>query len=179
MKLVVGLGNPGDKYKQSLPLRGKNVRHNLGFMVLDQMHPQAKWVIDKKFNTLLLKTAQAIFIKPQTFMNNSGLAVSAVSKYFKIVPQDIILVYDELDLPLGKIRLRSEGGAAGHHGVESVIEALETDQFQRVRLGIGPADSQPDKFVLDQFKPFEQIQVKRMIKEAVSVIDSLLLPDLD
>lgn len=171
MKLVVGLGNPGDKYK--------NVRHNLGFMVLDEMFPDGKWVQDKKFNSLLLRTPEAIFIKPQTFMNNSGQAVSASAKYFKIKPEDIIVVYDELDLPLGKIRVRTGGGAAGHHGVESVIEVLKTDQFQRVRLGIGPSTGAPDKFVLDRFESFEEPDVKKMVKEAEDVVDIIINSPID
>lgn len=169
MKLIVGLGNPGDQYK--------NVRHNLGFMVMDELG--YRWEDNKKFKSLISKTDDLIFVKPQTYMNNSGMAVVAVAKYFKIQPEDIIIVYDELDLPLGKTRVRTGGGAAGHHGVESVIEALKTDQFQRVRLGIGPAKGSPEKFVLEPFMPSERTKVKKMIQEAVSAIDSMIISPLN
>lgn len=169
MKLLVGLGNPGDQYK--------NVRHNLGFMVLDEFAKrlvEVKWKMEKKIKSEMIKTEELLLIKPQTFMNNSGQAVSAAAAYFKIKPEDIILVYDELDLPLGKIRLKLGGGAAGHHGVESVIQALKTDKFQRVRLGIGPAVGASEKFVLESFTASEKSQAKKMIKEAVKTIESLI-----
>lgn len=169
MKVIVGLGNPGGQYE--------NVRHNLGFMVLDEFALGLKgeqWKLEKKLRSGIIKSNNFLLLKPQTFMNNSGQAVFAAVKYFKVKPEDVILVHDELDLPLGKIRLKLGGGAAGHHGVESVIEALKTDKFQRVRLGIGPAVGAPEKFVLDQFKLSEEPEVKRMIKEAAKNIVSLI-----
>ena len=169
MKLVVGLGNPGEEYK--------NTRHNLGFMVMDELG--LKWEDSKRFKSLIAKTENLIFVKPQTYMNNSGQAISAAAEYFKINPENIIIVYDELDLPLGKVRIRKGGSAAGHHGVESVIEALRADQFQRVRLGIGPANGSPEKFVLEPFLSSEKLKVKKMIQEAVSAIDNMIISPLD
>ena len=135
MKLIVGLGNPGAKYQQT--------RHNLGFMVLDKLGekltPVEKtfWQESKKFNALLLKTEKAILMKPQTFMNASGIAVAKVANFYKIKPQDIWIIHDEVDLPLGKTRIRLGGGTAGHRGIESIIKQLGHDQFIRFRLGIG------------------------------------------
>lgn len=169
MKLIVGLGNPGDQYK--------NVRHNLGFMVMDELG--YRWEDNKKFKSLIAKTNDLIFVKPQTYMNNSGMAVRRLADYFKIQPEDIIVIYDELDLPLGKTRVRTGGGAAGHHGVESVIEILGTDQFKRIRLGIGPAKGSPEKFVLEPFISSEKPKVEKMIQEAVSAIDSMVISPLD
>lgn len=175
MKLIVGLGNPGDEYKNS--------RHNLGFMVLDNyvssIMYQVLWEDNKKLKSQIIKTDKAIFVKPKTFMNNSGEAVKLLTTYYKLPTTDLIVVYDELDLPLGKIRARTGGGAAGHHGVESVIEILGTDQFKRIRLGIGPAKGSPEKFVLEPFMPSEKTKVKKMIQEAVSAIDNFVISPLD
>lgn len=170
MKLIVGLGNPGEQYK--------NTRHNLGFMVLDEMVKES-WEESKKFKSLIAKTRDIIFVKPQTYMNNSGLAINLLTVYYKLPATDLIVIYDELDLPLGKIRVKKGGSSAGHHGLESIINVLKTDQFQRVRLGIGPAKISPEKFVLESFASFEKPLVKKMIKEAISAIDRVLLSPLD
>ena len=172
MKLIVGLGNPGEKYQNS--------RHNLCFMVLDAITDS--WEENKKLKSFVSKKDDLIFAKPQTYMNNSGLAVKLMSSAFSLQSSDIIIIHDDLDLPLGKIKVRLGGAAAGHHGVESIIEALGTDQFTRVRLGIGNQKSHSgehqrvhfnaDKFVMEPFEPNEKPQVKHMIKQAVDMIIS-------
>ena len=170
MKLVVGLGNPGDKYAK--------VRHNLGFMVVDKLVSSIKyqvlWEDNKKFKSQIARiSTELLAAKPQSYMNNSGMAVKLLADYYKVSPADIIIIYDELDLPLGKIKVRLGGAAAGHHGVESIIEALETDQFTRVRIGIGKG-SDPEKFVLDAFEPSEKPKLKYAIAQAVQIlIDNL------
>lgn len=172
MKLIIGLGNPGDQYKK--------VRHNLGFMVLDKMI--TNWEDNKKLKSQIVKTNDLIFVKPQTYMNNSGMAVKLLMDYFKVPAEDIIIIHDEMDLSLGKIKIRLGGAAAGHHGVESIIKALGTDQFIRVRLGIEPSEvfiRQPEKFVLEQFISKEKPQVKHMIKQAVKALEILLEKGLD
>ena len=170
MKLVVGLGNPERKYV--------NTRHNLGFEVLDELTRKLNlvdWVKEDKFKSELIKTTELILAKPQTFMNNSGIAVRQLADYYKIAPEDIIVVYDELDLPLGKIKVRLGGAAAGHHGVESIINTLGTDQFIRVRLGISNLKIRSaEKFVLEPFLHTEKAQVKHMIKQAIKALDILL-----
>ncbi len=184
MKLVVGLGNPESRYA--------NTRHNLGFEVLDELSRKLNlidWVREEKFKSELVKTPELILVKPQTFMNQSGLAVSLLTNYFKIAPQDIIVIHDELDLPLGKIKVRLGGAAAGHHGVESIIESLGTDQFIRVRLGIGNLKTQSsehktahisaEKFVLEPFLHSEKAQVKHMIKQALKALEELLEKGLE
>jgi PTH1 family peptidyl-tRNA hydrolase len=179
--LIVGLGNPGEKYVGS--------RHNLGFLALDKYIESSKykvvWESSKRFKSEIFKTDNLIFVKPQTFMNNSGLAVKLLTAYYKIPNTDLIVVYDELDLPLGKIKIRLGGAAAGHHGVESIIEALGTDQFIRLRLGIGNLKTQSaehkgssvsaEKFVMAPFIHSEKPQVKHMIKQAVKELQRLLL----
>lgn len=166
MKLIVGLGNPGEKYQRT--------RHNLGFRLLDEMIKDG-WEDSKKLKSQIAKTDQVIFAKPQTYVNNSGMAVKLLTTYYKLPTTDVIVVYDELDLPLGKIKVRLGGAAAGHHGVESIIKSLGTDQFTRVRLGIGPSIGPAEKFVLEIFKPQEKQQVKHMIKQALKALDLLLV----
>ena len=179
MKLVVGLGNPEGRYA--------NTRHNLGFEVADELTRKLNlvdWTSENKFKSELIRTPELILVKPQTFMNQSGLAVRQLADYYKIAPEDIIIIHDELDLPLGKIKVRLGGAAAGHHGVESIINSLETDQFIRVRLGIGNLKTQgaehkathvsAEKFVLEPFLHSEKAQVKHMIKQTLKALDLLL-----
>lgn len=188
MKIIVGLGNPGDKYAK--------IRHNLGFMVVDalarQLGVSSLWSLDKKFKSEIIKTNyqlpttnyELILVKPQTFMNSSGAAVKALSTYYKLPPTDIIVIHDELDLPLGKIKVRIGGAAAGHHGVESIIDALNSDQFIRVRLGIGNLRTLSserggqnvgmEKFVLEPFMHGERAKVKHMVKQAIGAIETIL-----
>ena len=176
MQIIVGLGNPGDSYK--------NTRHNLGFSVLDKM-VTAEWSKEGKFKSEIYKlSSNLMFVKPQTHMNSSGAAVLLIANYFKVKPENIIVVHDDLDLKLGKIKVRLGGSAAGHHGVESVISALGTDKFLRVRLGMGNVQSllgehkrtsfNAEKFVIDDFLPNEKSTVKRMIKQAVLAIELLI-----
>lgn len=169
MKLIVGLGNPGEKYAK--------VRHNLGFVVLDALGDRLQGTVDswednKKLKSLVcnLKTVNCnlILAKPQTYMNNSGLAVKLLTAYYKLPVADVIVIHDDLDLILGQIKVRTGGAAAGHHGVESIISAIG-DQFMRVRIGIGRG-KYPEKFVLEPFLPSEKSKVKHTIKQAVQVV---------
>lgn len=151
MKLIVGLGNPGTKYEKT--------RHNLGFMVLERFlkdfEPVQKtvWENNEKFKSDIVRldwqrrssrssSGQArlekvILVKPKTYMNNSGLAAKLIISYWRLEPSDIWVVYDDIDLPLGSMKIRFGGAAAGHHGVESIIEQLKTDKFWRFRMGTG------------------------------------------
>ncbi len=186
MKLIIGLGNPGEKYKGS--------RHNLGFEVVEEYGSSIKYQVsreeNKKLKSQIAKiSTDLMVVKPQTFMNNSGMAVKLVADYFKVSSEDIIIIHDDLDLLLGKIKVRLGGAAGGHHGVESIIEALGTDQFVRVRLGIGNDKShagehkrvsfQAEHFVLDQFLPQEYSEVKSMIKQAVKAVELILEKGLE
>lgn len=179
MKLIVGLGNPGDKYI--------GVRHNIGFEAIDELAKKiggGQWILDKKFKSETLRIGEIILAKPQTYMNNSGMAVQLLATYYKIPTTDIIVIHDDLDLLLGKIKVRSNGAAGGHHGVESIINALSTDQFTRVRLGIGNDKShsgehnrvhfEAEKFVLDPFMPGEKSKIKSMIKQVISTLTETL-----
>lgn len=190
MKLIVGLGNPGEKYA--------GIRHNLGFTVVDKLVDRLQGTVDSweksnKFKSLICnlkaETYNLILAKPQTYMNKSGLAVALMAEYYKIAPENIVVVHDELDLPLGKIKVRLGGAAAGHHGVESVIKELGTDKFVRIRLGIGNLKTQSaerkaihvsaEKFVLAPFLHSEKSQVKHMVKKALKALDLLLSKGLE
>ncbi len=188
MKLVVGLGNPESRYS--------NTRHNLGFEVVDEFvksFDNGQWTFDKNLKSEILKSqisnVKCILAKPQTFMNNSGMAVSLLTNFYKIKPEDVIIIHDELDLPLGKIKVRLGGAAAGHHGVESIIKSLGTDKFIRVRLGIGNLKTQSsehkaahvsaEKFVLEPFIHSEKAQVKHMTKQAIIALEELLEKGLE
>jgi peptidyl-tRNA hydrolase, PTH1 family len=181
MKLIVGLGNPGDKYQ--------NTRHNLGFAVVDNFAKQFsslnfQFSNNKQLKSEILKTNDLVLAKPQTFMNNSGMAVSQLASYFKIAISEIIVVHDDLDLPLGKIKIRTGGSAAGHHGVESIIKYLGDDKFNRIRLGIGNLHSlagerkskhfNVEEFVVNEFDPSETVKIKKIIKESVEILQSIL-----
>lgn len=181
MKLIVGLGNPGGKYDNS--------RHNLGFVTLDHLLQkleklkQTFWDENKKFKAVTkeiqLGDEKIVLFKPQTFMNDSGQAVKAYSSYYKIEPQDIIVVHDELDMPLGKIRIRYGGSGGGHNGVNSIIEHLGTDKFLRIRCGIGKearrvgAQHDTSDYVLGAFETHEKGKVNSMVKQAIK--DMLLI----
>ncbi|HER00184.1 MAG TPA: aminoacyl-tRNA hydrolase [candidate division Zixibacteria bacterium] len=165
-KLLAGLGNPGKKYA--------NTRHNLGFMVLDYLarkngrkfkSGKGKW----KEARLDLDGYEIWAIKPQTFMNLSGQAVADFCSYFKIEPEEVLVVCDDINLPLGKIRIRDSGSAGGHKGLKDIIDFFGSDQFSRVRLGIDlpPAGEPSEAYVLKPFGDREQKIVDEMIENAV------------
>lgn len=172
MKLIVGLGNPGQPYQKT--------RHNLGFMVLDEFlkrnnFPDFK--LSKKFKSKItegiLNQKKIILAEPQTFMNNSGQAVLALSHFYKIKPKDILIIQDEIDLSLGKIRLSENRSSAGHKGIQSIIEALGTKDFSRIRIGINnqkPDQLPTEKYVLQNFTADEKKIIAQAIEEAVKLI---------
>jgi len=179
MKLIVGLGNPEKKYEPT--------RHNLGFMVVDKLADElgtADWQTFSPLSQvciLHLGEQPTYLLKPQTFMNESGKSVREISNFYKIQPADIWLVQDELDLPLGTVRLSPDSSAAGHRGVQSVIDELGTQTFGRWRLGIGrPETVKPaEVFVLEPFDQTEQTLADKMIKQAVELIKQALVQNIE
>lgn len=181
MILIVGLGNPGKKYE--------NTRHNLGFMVVDEflrkITPIKKtvWKESKKFNSLVAKVGDMILVKPLTFVNASGFAVKKLVDFYQVEPEDIWVVHDDVDLPLGKMKIRLGGAAAGHHGVESIIDKLGADRFVRFRLGIGHtgrgADELVERYVLREFDVNEKTEVKGMIKKGFKAVEVALEKGLE
>lgn len=170
MTLIVGLGNPGAQYD--------NTRHNIGFMVMDKLEKELvqgvapPWAKDDKRKILTVKIGNHILAKPQTFMNNSGFAVRALMDFYKLTPGDVWIVHDDIDLPLGKIKIRAKGGSAGHNGIASIISQLGTDAFVRFRLGIGRGvtHSSVVSFVLSRFHQGEAGEFTKLIKHAVEAI---------
>jgi len=158
MKLIIGLGNPGSKYEKT--------RHNLGFMVIDFL------IGNEEFDSKKVK-----LIKPQTFMNNSGQEVKKNADYYKIIPEDIVVIHDDLDLPLGEIKVQQGRSSAGHKGVQSVIDALGTNNFIRIRIGIRPEELTLDteKFVLQKFTLEEQEIINQATKKAAQLVQAALV----
>jgi PTH1 family peptidyl-tRNA hydrolase len=173
MKLIVGLGNIGEKYTWT--------RHNVGFMVVD------KWAIqnditfkeNKKLLCNLVKfkkgSEDIILIKPTTYMNLSGDAISSVMSYYKIAVEDLLVIYDDLSIELGKIRFRPDGSDGGHNGIKSIIKSLGTTNFARLKIGIGPQPPIPaEDFVLQNFYKSQLDQLKPVLKTAVEGIEFYL-----
>ena|SRR5271154_2674051 len=130
MKLLVGLGNPDKEYQ--------NTRHNLGFYVMDNLAQKLEVSLkQKKFNGLYCRTSEYILLQPQTYMNNSGECVLAFMNYFRIPLANLLVIYDDIALPVGSFRYRSQGSAGGHNGIKNLIEKLGSKSFKRLRVGIG------------------------------------------
>ncbi len=168
--LIVGLGNPGDKYEYT--------RHNAGFMTLDRLCVEEDFRINKiKFKSVMgevnLRGHRCLVIKPQTFMNNSGEAVRDVCDFYKIPPEKVIVIYDDISLPPGKLRIRRKGSDGGHNGIKSIIYHLKSDAFPRVKVGVG-AKPHPDydlaDWVLSTFKKDEFEQLKDALVNACEAV---------
>lgn len=173
MKLIVGLGNPGKKYE--------NTRHNVGFACVDWLQEKLKttaWQHNKKFNALISEVSfeneKILLAKPQTYMNNSGDAVAALFNFYKCNSSDLWLIYDDVDLPLGKIRIRSKGSAGSHNGMKSVIASLGFHNFPRLRIGIENRETQEKQditsFVLNSFTKTEKNLIDKTLEEACAAI---------
>lgn len=173
MYLIVGLGNPGTKYEHT--------RHNLGFMVLDLLAGSANW--ESKYDSQLLKLSDVILAKPQTFMNNSGQAVAEIRKFYPAPDEQIIVVHDELDLPLGSIKIQKNISGAGHNGVQSIIDELGTQDFIRVRLGMNNPELRGqipgEAYVLQPFKPEEEDILNLMLEKAKAAIETIQTEGLE
>ncbi len=165
IRLIVGLGNPGPEYERT--------RHNIGFMVLDRLATEwrVNWERSAKWGALWAKAEQAILVKPMTYMNRSGAPLQAVSQFYKIAPEETLAVFDDLDLPLGRLRIRLEGGTGGHNGLDSIITTLGSDQIPRLRVGIGAApEAGAVDYVLGRFFAEEQPLVDKTVARAAEAV---------
>ena len=174
-KAVVGLGNPGRKYVQT--------RHNLGFMAVDRYLSELSSDVRRVPLTHAdgVQSGSIVAAKPTTYMNRSGHAVLELMERFQILPEDCLIVYDDVDLPFGKLRVRPKGGPGSHNGMKSVIEVTRAKDFPRLRLGIA-SESMPDDlvgFVLSTFTPDEREQLDPFIDRAAEAIDCFLANDID
>ncbi|NCQ16203.1 aminoacyl-tRNA hydrolase [Candidatus Falkowbacteria bacterium] len=162
MPIIAGLGNPGQQHETT--------RHNVGFMALDALAEEfgLKWANSKKFKAAVAKNADFILLKPQTFMNDSGQAIAAALAYYKLQPENLTVIHDDLDIPLGKYKFSVASRSAGHKGVQSIIDRLNTKNFKRLRIGIKTPTLEKipaDKFVLQKFGVSELKAIKKLITQ--------------
>lgn len=164
MKIIVGLGNPGKDYE--------NTRHNAGFMVMDEIAKLCNLSIDReKFSALYakgkVKGEDVVLLKPTTYMNNSGFALRQCLDFYKASMDDVIVIYDDIDLPVGKIRIRQKGSAGGHNGIKSIIQCCFGSEFNRIRVGVGKDPRVPMvNWVLSKFRPEEKDDLSQAIDQA-------------
>ncbi len=173
MFIVTGLGNPGERYS--------GTRHNVGFMVVNLL--AKRWQIEigkRKFNSRvgsgIICGKQVLLQKPVTFMNNSGLAVRQAMEFYKLEPKDVLIIYDDMALKLGQLRIRTQGSAGGHKGLASVISHLGTEQVPRIRIGIGapPVGCDAVDFVLSEFASEEKAVIEEAVKKAADAVEYIL-----
>lgn len=171
IKLVVGLGNPGKGYALT--------RHNIGFMIVDRIVDKRKGKFteqkqDFHLSTLRIASTHVRFSKPMTFMNLSGKAVKALMNTYEVLPSELLIISDDFALPFGKMRLRLAGSDGGHNGLSSIIEHIGTEDFPRLRLGIGPVPEfkPPKEFVLEQFSKEELDRLDNFLKLGTDCLES-------
>jgi len=176
MKLIVGLGNPGPKYQKT--------RHNFGFMLLDYVSHAQRFTFSHvpKFKGELAEVNDTLhqkiyYLKPQTYMNLSGQSVGPLVQFYKIAIDDILVVYDDIDLPLGKIRFARKGASGGHNGVRSIIEALGSQNFHRLKLGVGRpnvAQKEVSDHVLEKFHSDESKLFKETLERSAQALQNYI-----
>jgi peptidyl-tRNA hydrolase, PTH1 family len=178
IRLVVGLGNPGRSYQDT--------RHNVGFMVLDTLATSAftPWKPEKTWHCEVAKRGEIWLQKPTTFMNDSGRAVAGLVRYLKLLPAQILAIYDDVDLPLGTIRLRQAGSAAGHNGVKSLVQSLGTDGFPRLKIGVAGQTGRPDgdhlaDYVLGKFSEDERATLGHVLPRCADAVRHALQHGFD
>ncbi len=182
MHLIIGLGNPGSKYKNS--------RHNAGFIVLDEIF-KTGWHGDKYGNAEILNNGEAVYVKPQTFMNNSGASAKFFSKKLKISPENVVVIHDDVDMPFGAVKIVYDSGAGGHNGIKSIAEQLGTQKFTRIKIGIAPVDADGKArkpkgglftsaqkavadFVIKDFSKGDLEKIKEMSKKIKDCLDTII-----
>ena len=177
MKMIVGLGNPGKEYE--------NTRHNIGFMIIDEYSKEYNINNFKtKYNGLFAKVYRNgeyfVLLKPLSFMNLSGTVVSKFANYFKIKPEDILVIHDDLDLPVGKIKIKSKGSSGGHNGIKSIIEYLKTEEFNHFKVGVGNNKNIETKdYVLGKFNKKELDIYNKLFTFSSNIIDDFLDLNID
>lgn len=171
--VIAGLGNPGSKYD--------NTRHNVGFDTIDHLSEKHGIKVSKLRHKALIgdgliKNERVLLVKPQTFMNLSGESVRALAEWFKVPLEKLIIIYDDVDLPLGKVRIRPNGSSGTHNGMRSVIYQLQSDEFPRIRIGIdkAPEGWELADYVLSKFKPEERKIINESISNAANAADAIL-----
>lgn len=176
-RLIVGLGNPGLEYRDT--------RHNIGFMVADELAKRlgVSFTEEKRWHGHVAKFAGGFLLKPQTYMNDSGRSVQAVAQFYKVAAAEVLAVYDDVDLPLGRLRMRLAGSAGGHNGIKSMIRSLGTDGFPRLKLGIASGNGRPAGerlagHVLGKFREEERTEAAILVQKAADAVMHALDKDL-
>jgi PTH1 family peptidyl-tRNA hydrolase len=165
VRLVAGLGNPGAEYAHT--------RHNIGFMIVDLLAHEAgvTWEKSSRADAATAKLGNALLVKPASYMNRSGQPLHAIAQFFKISPEQILVVVDDFSLPLGRLRIRQSGGPGGHNGLESIIVQFGTEEIPRLRVGIGPAPSEGSiDYVLSNFFEEEKPLVRSTVERAAEAV---------
>lgn len=178
MYLIVGLGNPEEEYSRT--------RHNMGFNTIDKVAEQYKMQINKKkfqglYESGIIEGQKVILIKPQTYMNLSGNCVKEVVDFYKIEKENILIIYDEMDIEPGKIKIRKKGGPGGHNGLKSIIEKLGTEEFSRIRIGIGRPTHEQDKvnYVIGAIPKEEISKLEEGVEKAKEAVIEILRNGID
>lgn len=175
LKMIVGLGNPGNKYD--------NTKHNVGFNTVERLASELKLNIAKnEFSALTASTKingeKVLLVKPLTFMNDSGRAVGDLMRYYQVSPAEIAVIQDDLDMPLGKLRLRTHGASGGHNGIKSIIKAVGNEEFNRVKIGIQhPQRSKVVDWVLTPFSKDDQPVIELAMDHAVAALNEWITED--
>ena len=177
MKVIVGLGNPGPQYSET--------RHNIGFLLVDLLAEFYELQFRTKFQGLWtegnVEGERVLFLKPQTFMNLSGRSVSDLCHFYKVHGDDLLIVHDDMDLPLGKLRLRNQGSAGGHNGIRSILTELGSEKFWRLKLGVGrpPKEWDPARFVLSPFEENELALLDEVLGRAMKATHLWIKGEMD
>ena len=178
MKLIVGLGNPGREYA--------GTRHNIGFGVIARLSDEYRIPLNSKEHKAVcgkgfIEGEKVILAQPQTFMNLSGESVRSIADYYKIEPEDIIVAYDDIDLEVGQIRVRRKGSAGGHNGIKNIISHLGTNEFPRVKVGVGAKPQGGDlvNHVLGHFSKEDEKKIDEVLDEAVAAVETIVTQDVD
>ena len=178
MKMIAGLGNPGAEYAQT--------KHNVGFMLLDTLAkhleaPEWKTKRDALVTETRIGAEKALLVKPLTYMNDSGRAIGPLLTWYKLRPEDLIVAHDDMDIPVGMIRIRKKGSAGGHNGMKSVLYHMQDENFPRVRIGIGrpPVGWTVIKHVLTPFSPDDRILIDEVIDRLVPAVECIVRDGVD
>lgn len=177
--IIAGLGNPGSKYE--------NTRHNVGFMALDTLADEKSFCIKKlKFKSLcadvMIASKHCLIMKPTTFMNNSGEAIAEAARFYKIKPENIIVIFDDISLDVGKMRIRRKGSDGGHNGIKSIIMHLNSDNFPRIKLGVGKKphpDYDLKDWVLADFKRDDIPKIKEVCTKSCAALEMIISGNID
>ncbi|MGH4121835.1 MAG: aminoacyl-tRNA hydrolase [Clostridium sp.] len=171
MYLVIGLGNPGDEYKHT--------RHNVGFDVIDLMAEKYNISVSRVkfkgvYGEINISSQKVILLKPSTYMNLSGESAQQAASFYKIPSENIIIVYDDISLDVGKLRIRSKGSAGGHNGIKSIIASMASDVFPRIKIGVGQPEKSRVSYVLGRFGSEDRILVEKTFEASIKAVETII-----